>query len=378
MTPVDEQRRHCAACDKTLTDFSCMTDRQIGQILSQNGGNLCGRFRSSQLDRPLRLDGPRRRRGLGAIAASAGLLLVAPAFGQGVAPEPIEKVETTPGKQKETASGKVIIKGTVTDRSGEVLIGASILIKGTTTGTATDIDGRFSLALIPEESVVLVFSYTGLATIEVTYSLAEIQDLAEKSANLGPVFALEEAAAVMMEAMVCGGIGTYNTPLDNLMVHPVRPIYSNYGGGWGKSGDWKDYWRDLFAKRKARRAERRIARQARKLEQQQAKQALPGTTLAPTPALEQGGEVSQIFSLKASPNPFDQELKVSFSLPEAQAVSLTLLDATGRLVVLEKHRLQAGWQAILLRQYFGSLAAGTYLLRLQSEHNGQETIRLIR
>ncbi len=58
------------------------------------------------------------------------------------------------------------ITGTVTDDLGEALIGAPVLIKGTKTGTITDIDGSFTLE-IPKSEYTLVFSYTGYATQEV-------------------------------------------------------------------------------------------------------------------------------------------------------------------------------------------------------------------
>jgi TonB-linked SusC/RagA family outer membrane protein len=58
------------------------------------------------------------------------------------------------------------ISGTITDQSGDPLIGASVLVKGTSTGTVTDIDGGFSLN-VPEGRDVLVISYTGFTTQEV-------------------------------------------------------------------------------------------------------------------------------------------------------------------------------------------------------------------
>ena len=72
------------------------------------------------------------------------------------------------------------ISGVVQDDSGESLIGASLLVKGTTSGTVTDIDGRFSLA-VPANAELLVVSYTGFSTLEypigaaseVTITLAE-------------------------------------------------------------------------------------------------------------------------------------------------------------------------------------------------------------
>lgn len=58
------------------------------------------------------------------------------------------------------------VSGTITDDAGEPLIGASILVKGTTSGTATDIDGNYTLDL-PAGADVLVISYTGFETQEV-------------------------------------------------------------------------------------------------------------------------------------------------------------------------------------------------------------------
>ncbi|MBQ8520793.1 MAG: carboxypeptidase-like regulatory domain-containing protein, partial [Bacteroides sp.] len=61
------------------------------------------------------------------------------------------------------------IKGVVTDRSThEPLIGASILIKGTTNGTITDFDGRFELTGLRKGSYTLVISYVAFKTAEVT------------------------------------------------------------------------------------------------------------------------------------------------------------------------------------------------------------------
>ena len=58
------------------------------------------------------------------------------------------------------------VTGTLTDESGEALIGATILEKGTGNGTATDIDGIYTIKLsVP--NAVLVFSYTGYKTKEI-------------------------------------------------------------------------------------------------------------------------------------------------------------------------------------------------------------------
>ncbi len=66
--------------------------------------------------------------------------------------------------------------GTVVSERGEPLIGVSVLKKGTTSGTVTDLDGKFSLQ-IDEPSTTLVLSYTGFKTaeVEVTRANPDIQ-----------------------------------------------------------------------------------------------------------------------------------------------------------------------------------------------------------
>jgi len=58
------------------------------------------------------------------------------------------------------------VTGTVKEAAGEPLIGANVYLKGTTTGTTTDIDGRYSID-VPTESTVLIISYVGYTDQEV-------------------------------------------------------------------------------------------------------------------------------------------------------------------------------------------------------------------
>ena len=60
------------------------------------------------------------------------------------------------------------VTGTVTDASsGEALIGATIQIKGTTTGTVTDMSGNYSIS-VDGPTDVLIFSYVGYDSKEET------------------------------------------------------------------------------------------------------------------------------------------------------------------------------------------------------------------
>src|SRR5690625_3714761 len=63
----------------------------------------------------------------------------------------------------------VTVVGIVTDQEGEPLLGVNIQVKGSSKGTATDFDGRFTLEDI-DENAVLVISYVGYQTREVPVS----------------------------------------------------------------------------------------------------------------------------------------------------------------------------------------------------------------
>ncbi|MEZ4984711.1 MAG: SusC/RagA family TonB-linked outer membrane protein [Saprospiraceae bacterium] len=68
------------------------------------------------------------------------------------------------------------VTGTVTDDGGEALIGASILVKGTSSGTVTDIDGTYSIT-VPDGANTLIVSYTGFETREVVVGASNVLDI---------------------------------------------------------------------------------------------------------------------------------------------------------------------------------------------------------
>ena len=60
-----------------------------------------------------------------------------------------------------------VVSGTVKDPTGETIISASVVVKGTTLGTVTDFDGNYSID-VPDDAKVLIFSYIGMMTQEVS------------------------------------------------------------------------------------------------------------------------------------------------------------------------------------------------------------------
>ena len=89
----------------------------------------------------------------------------------------------------------VTVKGTVTDKTGETVIGASVVQKGNTSnGTITDIDGNFSLSV--PSNATLVISYVGMTT----------QEIAVKGQKTINVVLADDAQA--LEEVVVIGYGT--------------------------------------------------------------------------------------------------------------------------------------------------------------------------
>jgi TonB-linked SusC/RagA family outer membrane protein len=87
----------------------------------------------------------------------------------------IEKDKSAKPMQKEEQEKKEL-KGTITDEDGNTLPGVSVVIKGTTTGVATDIDGNYTIQF-EKNNVVFVFSSVGMTPQEVNYKGQLVQNI---------------------------------------------------------------------------------------------------------------------------------------------------------------------------------------------------------
>ena len=77
------------------------------------------------------------------------------------------------------------VTGTVVDETGEGVIGATVMEKGTSNGTVTDFDGNFSLTLKKAKAVVI--SYIGMVPQEVAASQNMNVTLQDDNASLEEV-----------------------------------------------------------------------------------------------------------------------------------------------------------------------------------------------
>ena len=83
------------------------------------------------------------------------------------------------------------VTGTVTDAANEPLIGASVLVQGTSTGTITDMDGKYSISVTPDD--VLAFSYVGMTSQSVKVGAQTVINVT-----------LKEDSQVLAETVVIG------------------------------------------------------------------------------------------------------------------------------------------------------------------------------
>ena len=69
------------------------------------------------------------------------------------------------------------IEGRVISDTGEAIPGVSISVKGTLQGTTTNVDGRYTLSIEDRENTVLVFSFVGMETVEVSVGNRSVIDI---------------------------------------------------------------------------------------------------------------------------------------------------------------------------------------------------------
>ncbi len=197
MTPA-AAGRHCAACQKTVIDFTQKTDAEILATLRRAAGETCGRLRADQVGRPLVIPtaAPRWRSWLGAALALAGILAAGRVAAQARAnyyagPQPLPNATgsaalkptspapTEPAEPPTAAGGLVMLRGTVSDASTPTgLPGVTVRLQGTDIGTSTDGAGNFSLAVPTGQPARLSFSFVGYAQRELLVATPDTQPVA--------------------------------------------------------------------------------------------------------------------------------------------------------------------------------------------------------
>ncbi len=119
--------------------------------------------------------------------------------------EPNEKLDEKELQQEDNIS----LRGSITDEAGEPLAGVAVLIKGTTIGTVSDIDGIYHLP-VPVGSKTIIYSFIGMKTQEIDFNNKGRIDVVMKDDLQG----LEEVMVVgyntQRKVSIVGSISTIN------------------------------------------------------------------------------------------------------------------------------------------------------------------------
>jgi hypothetical protein len=145
------QSRFCASCQKCVTDFTQMSDRDIVQILQNQSGEICGRFNESQLERDLFALELKQNKYLNAFFSMTLLSAMGlPQKTQARALPPTTFVKSqkdslpTPKNQLLAAKDSTLLGGIVQNaETGKPIVGATVTLDDTNVGAKTDENGQF-------------------------------------------------------------------------------------------------------------------------------------------------------------------------------------------------------------------------------------------
>ncbi|NKI33254.1 carboxypeptidase-like regulatory domain-containing protein [Croceivirga thetidis] len=149
----------CLNCQKEVVDFSEMSNTEMLTFLNLGSKNLCGRFKSSQLERPISL---RSKSFLRKTVGFASILVMA----LGANPSAHAQTSDENPAIVQGIQQSYIVKGTVLDDQDIPLVGVNVVLKNSNEGVVTDFDGKFKFSRKLKEGDVLVFSYLGYETKE--------------------------------------------------------------------------------------------------------------------------------------------------------------------------------------------------------------------
>lgn len=133
----------------------------------------------------------------------------------------IQKIPTKePSSLEETQDSKHKVNGKVTDNNNVPIPGVSIVVKGTTQGTVTNADGKYSLPV--PDNAILQFSFVGMKTQEfVVGSQTEINvNMEDETIGLQEVVAV--GYGTMKKSDLTGAIASVSA--DDFKLHPVMDV----------------------------------------------------------------------------------------------------------------------------------------------------------
>lgn len=186
---INAEGRFCGSCQKTVVDFTAMSDRELVNYFSNYSGYACGRFRSEQLSRELvqPVRKPIWYRHMLNLLVPA-LLLSTKAYSQGkilkkdsivCTPQSkpsIEEIAIVGGISATRPDRIYPIAGKIVDSDGQPISFATIVVRDSKEGVVADEKGQFLLKS-KKRNPVLLISSVGYESKEILASHIEIQEV---------------------------------------------------------------------------------------------------------------------------------------------------------------------------------------------------------
>jgi hypothetical protein len=180
MTPV-EKGRFCSSCQKTVLDFTYLSDNEIINLVNKND-TLCGRINTSQLNRNL-IETKSTSTYFGYFATSVLAFLGLGTENLVAQEKPVLEQTDLKYLNKATDSvKKITVTGVVSDYEGKPFPGVSIVRKNTVEGTQTNGNGEYLIKAALGD--VLVFSYLGYKEYEIIVQSNKMNVNLHKDANV--------------------------------------------------------------------------------------------------------------------------------------------------------------------------------------------------
>ncbi|WP_271856354.1 carboxypeptidase-like regulatory domain-containing protein [Patiriisocius marinus] len=202
MTPT-QKGKHCASCEKEVTDYTQKTDEELVKLLSNNG-NSCGRFKESQINREVKFE----RKSSQAFAPFAASLLIPLSLMSSLttkASSTDNKNEKTYksigiGRMSEKIKTQVTTTGVILDRNRKALNNVIVYVKETGNTVYSNNNGEFSITSLSEQTIV--FEKEGFST-ETYTTISRSQKISIKLLDNQII-----EPHTLGEPMVMGGIRT--------------------------------------------------------------------------------------------------------------------------------------------------------------------------
>ena len=173
MTPV-EKGRFCASCQKTVLDFTYLSDNEIINLVAKND-NLCGRINVSQLNRNL-IETKRTSNYFGYFATSVLAFLGLGTSTINAQEKPVQEQTDLKYLNKATDSVKnITVTGVVKDDDGMPLPGAVINIKDSEKYVQTDEFGKYVILANLKDTLQFIFLGFDNYEIEIKSSTINVQ-----------------------------------------------------------------------------------------------------------------------------------------------------------------------------------------------------------